>query len=194
MSRRILCFGDSNTYGYDPRVILGARYSEEIRWTSRLRLAGWDTFNAGENGRMIPYVAGDESYAAGLLHQIEADGLIVMLGTHDIIRHPGMTAELCGKRMKNFLTALLEKAPEGMKTILTAPPPVDLGPRTGDTRILRETRRLAAHYCSLAENLRIRFADAGAWGVMTTFDGIHFSETGHQTFGAEMDKMLHTMF
>ena len=31
--RRILCFGDSNTYGYDPR---GGRYDENTRWTKRL--------------------------------------------------------------------------------------------------------------------------------------------------------------
>ena len=30
---RILCFGDSNTYGYNPK---GGRYGESERWTARL--------------------------------------------------------------------------------------------------------------------------------------------------------------
>ena len=30
----ILCYGDSNTFGYNPKN--GLRYPEEIRWTGRL--------------------------------------------------------------------------------------------------------------------------------------------------------------
>ncbi len=28
----IICFGDSNTYGYDPRSYLGGRYDADNRW------------------------------------------------------------------------------------------------------------------------------------------------------------------
>ena len=38
MGKRILCLGDSNTYGYDPRSYVGGRYPETVRWTGRLRL------------------------------------------------------------------------------------------------------------------------------------------------------------
>ncbi len=37
MGRRILCFGDSNTYGYDPRSYLGGRYPASVRWTALLK-------------------------------------------------------------------------------------------------------------------------------------------------------------
>ena len=36
MSRRILCWGDSNTYGYDPQSPLGGRYPPQVRWTDQL--------------------------------------------------------------------------------------------------------------------------------------------------------------
>ena len=29
---KILCFGDSNTYGYDPRSYFGGRYPAQYRW------------------------------------------------------------------------------------------------------------------------------------------------------------------
>lgn len=32
----LLCFGDSNTFGYDPCDPLGGRYPSQIRWTGRL--------------------------------------------------------------------------------------------------------------------------------------------------------------
>ncbi|HKL80363.1 MAG TPA: hypothetical protein VJ888_08010 [Mobilitalea sp.] len=36
MLKNILCFGDSNTYGFIAGT--GGRYSENIRWTRRLRI------------------------------------------------------------------------------------------------------------------------------------------------------------
>ena len=39
MKKRIVCFGDSNTWGYD--VETDARFPEDVRWTGRLqRLLG----------------------------------------------------------------------------------------------------------------------------------------------------------
>ena len=35
MKKRIVCFGDSNTWGYIP--ITGERYDESIRWPARLQ-------------------------------------------------------------------------------------------------------------------------------------------------------------
>ena len=39
MERRIFCFGDSNTYGYDPREPLGGRYPADARWPELLSAA-----------------------------------------------------------------------------------------------------------------------------------------------------------
>ena len=36
MSGTIICYGDSNTYGYDPCVMSGDRYPEEDHWTGIL--------------------------------------------------------------------------------------------------------------------------------------------------------------
>ena len=51
---RIVCVGDSNTYGYDPRSYLGGRYGTDVRWTRLLSNAGWDVVNLGVNGAEIP--------------------------------------------------------------------------------------------------------------------------------------------
>ena len=32
----VICFGDSNTYGYDPRSWLGGRYDPDSRWVDIL--------------------------------------------------------------------------------------------------------------------------------------------------------------
>lgn len=55
MKKRILCFGDSNTWGYDPR---GGRYDEETRWPMRLQRLlgeGFTVVEEGFNGRTCVY-------------------------------------------------------------------------------------------------------------------------------------------
>ena len=51
--KKIVCYGDSNTFGYDPKSF-SLRYPEDIRWTGLLRDAGYDVINMGMNGREIP--------------------------------------------------------------------------------------------------------------------------------------------
>ena len=52
---KVICFGDSNTYGYDPRSYLGGRYDADSRWVDILAAqTGWTISNIGQNGREIP--------------------------------------------------------------------------------------------------------------------------------------------
>ena len=53
MTVKLICFGDSNTWGYDPRGYFGGRYDHP--WPDIL--AGklhCTVINQGENGREIP--------------------------------------------------------------------------------------------------------------------------------------------
>ena len=44
----VICFGDSNTYGYDPRSWLGDRYDPQNRWVDILAgKTGWNGFSPG---------------------------------------------------------------------------------------------------------------------------------------------------
>ena len=48
--KKIVCFGDSNTYGYDARSFFGERLPENERWPEILgALSGWEIINEGVN-------------------------------------------------------------------------------------------------------------------------------------------------
>ena len=79
MKRRILCYGDSNTYGYDPRSYLGGRYPESVRWTSLLNTDDWETINEGMNGRCIPRSEDEIEAVIQALRRTGAEVLVVML-------------------------------------------------------------------------------------------------------------------
>ena len=190
MGRCILCYGDSNTYGYDPRSYLGGRYPESVRWTGVLEASGLVVINKGENGRSIPRLNWEIEAAAGTISRSKAQDIVVMLGSNDLLKCSGLSAEGCAARMEGFLAALLAKVQLDLKVLLIAPPPMTEGTWVTDPRTLKESHRVAGCYEAVAHRLGIGFADAGTWGVELTYDGVHFSEKGHLAFAKGMQTAL----
>lgn len=171
---KILCYGDSNTYGYDPCAYFGGRYDQNTRWVDILaRSTGWSVINQGGNGRTIPQNLSNFSW----LYGSEPDCLIVMLGTNDLLQ--GYPASSVADRMKNFLEGLTL---ERQKILLIAPPQMKSGTWVTDTRLIRESIALGNAYQSLSEHLGVRYLNASQWEIELTFDGVHFTEYGHQCF------------
>ena len=180
---RILCFGDSNTYGYDPRGFFGDRYGAEDRWVDLLaKQTGHEIINAGANGREIPR----SPYALRLLtQQQEVDIFLAMLGTNDLLQ--GASAKEATARMEAFLNPLL---PHCKQTLLVAPPPMKRGAWVPTDELVSESILLAEEYKLLAEKLNIPFVDTRHWNIELAFDGVHFTESGHHTFAEKLRKEL----
>ena len=167
---KVICFGDSNTYGYDPRSYFGGRYDADSRWVDILaEETGWEIRNMGQNGREIPPIAPD--FPAG------TDLLIVMLGTNDLLQ--GCRPEQAAERLERFLSGIpLDRS----KILLIAPPPVTLGAWVPSAKLIDDSRTFARLCQALAERMGIRFADAGKWNIALAYDGVHFTEQGHKAF------------
>lgn len=189
MGHRILCYGDSNVYWYDPRSCLGERYSKSVRWTALLQLQGWDVFNAGQNGRSIPRNDWEIESLIQMLRRHEPDITAIMLGTNDLLQSPSISASDCADRMARFLSALLEQTPPG-RFLLITPPPMMLGAWVDDPKLVENSRHLGEHYREVAQMLGIFFADAGSWNMELAYDGVHFSERGHLAFFSGICKRL----
>ena len=180
---RIVCFGDSNTYGYDPRGYFGDRYGAEDRWTDLLaKQTGYTVINAGVNGREIP----GSLYALRLLAEhTPVDIFLAMLGTNDLLQ--GITAKETAARMENFLNPLL---PHCRHILLAAPPPMKRGAWVPTDNLVAESIYLVEEYMLVAEKLNISFVDTRQWNIELTFDGVHFTENGHHTFANRLIEYL----
>ena len=178
---RILCFGDSNTYGYDPRGFYGDRYEAENRWVDLLAAqTGHEAINAGTNGREIPHV----SYSRSL--ELRDDYIfLVMVGTNELLG--GMAPKKIAAKMEVFLKPLL---PKRQQLLLVAPPPLKRGMWVPADALVEESLRLAEAYRLLAQKLDIPFVDTRSWNVALAFDGVHFSEEGHHTFADNLAREL----
>lgn len=184
---KVLCFGDSNTYGYDPCSCLGSRFPAEQRWVNLLsRKLGCAAINAGENGREIPQ--GDVELCllkSMLAKESPVDLLVVMLGTNDLLR--GLSADAVAARMEAFLKRLdWTKS----KILMIAPPPLQRGEWVTAQAQLDASALLNKEYSALSERLGVLFADAGRWNILLAFDGVHFTEEGHSAFAQGLANFL----
>ena len=174
---KIICYGDSNTYGYDPRGYFGGRYDQP--WPELLAEKwGCTVLNWGENGREIPAGAVD--------FPTDTDLLIVMLGTNDLLQF--WSPEAAGAKMELFLESL---AIDRGKILLIAPPTMKFGQWVQDQDLINDSIALAKQYQIISGCLGIRFANAGLWNVPLACDGVHLTEEGHRAFARGLIEYLH---
>ena len=179
---QILCFGDSNTYGYDPRGFFGDRYEAQDRWVDLLaNMTQHQMFNGGMNGREIPRM----SNSLEVFKASSAELFLIMLGTNDLLQ--GATAKETAARMEAFLIRLL---PLKKHILLVAPPPMKRGAWVPADDLVSESAGLADEYMLVAKNLDIPFVDTRDWNVELTYDGVHFTEAGHHAFANRLAEYL----
>ncbi len=179
---KIICFGDSNTYGYDPRSWLGSRYCADSRWVDILSAAtSWTIYNWGENGRGIPSIA-------PVLPK-DIDLFILMLGTNDLLR--GSSPKEAAEKLEYFLSSI---SLNRNQILLIAPPPLTLGQWVMDQNLIDDSLTFAQYCQTLALRKEIPFADAGKWNITLSYDGVHFSEQGHKTFAARLLELISRIY
>lgn len=163
---KIICFGDSNTFGYAPCERRGEPY--DCPWPAVLaQKTGWLVENQGVNGREVPQEPVEIP--------ADTDLFAVMLGTNDLLQLD--TPEAAAERMQVFLSGGDRK-----KLLVIAPPPMVYGDWVQDEELIADSVRLARLYEALCGSLGVRFLDAGYWNVPISYDGVHFTQEGHGIF------------
>ena len=174
---KIVCYGDSNTYGYDAADVFGGRLPPEERWTELLaQRMDAEVVNCGMNGRTVPrWKRAFDADLRLIWRAAPFDLLTVMLGSNDLLtdHEPEETAEQMGVLLRE-----LQPLYPAAQIMLIAPPPV-----SGFELLFEELRD---RFQSLAQILQISFADAGAWGIAISADDVHFSPEGHQMFALQL--------
>ena len=163
--KTVLCYGDSNTWGYDPRDPMDARYP--LPWPALLG-EGYQAVNLGENGRMLP----DSPRALALLdqaiHRWQPDILTLLLGTNDLLQ--GRSPQAMGDTMEALLDHL-----SGRPLLVMGLPPVAIAGFQG----LRD--QVNSLYCSLARQRNLAYLDLSALAL--AWDGVHLTEESHRLLG-----------
>lgn len=177
---RILCYGDSNTWGFDPE---GFRYAKKDLWTTQLEKGlgeNYKVVNAGLNGRTTALdVWGDSSFNGlsdlpdVLTRYPNMDVIIFMLGTND--------CSLAGNALdiQAGMESLIQYTKENYKkdTTIVIVVPAGLDERSYPGQL---SRQLAPLYKELADKYDCLYLDGTDLFELSDVDGIHLSKQGHK--------------
>ncbi|WP_029324564.1 GDSL-type esterase/lipase family protein [Butyrivibrio sp. AE3004] len=195
--KKVLFYGDSNTYGFDPRGMMGGRLPESERWTDIIakKMHGeWRVFADGMNGRVIP----DNPYSLlsldkSVLEYSPLDLFAVMLGTNDLVNMSVPDAETVAAKMRDFIERQLNRTEFiDNKTgfLLIAPPKILPHMDENLEEAEAQRKRLSSELDIIAQEFGIFFADASEWDLEMSFDGLHMSSEGHELFAEKIMGIL----
>jgi lysophospholipase L1-like esterase len=205
--KTVLCYGDSNTWGY--LAPDGERLDRWERWPGVLQQALGDDVHvveAGLNGRTTVFNVPEDPDRNGLAFlpatletHAPVDVVILFLGVNDFFLPYQVTAW----RVAHAVGALVDVArgsvwgPGGGPPAVVAlcPPPFgDLGAdRASSPHGEDETTRLGDAFREMADEHECEVVDLAGRAAFAVPDGIHFDAAGHRAIGELMADRLRVL-
>ncbi len=196
--KKILCFGDSNTYGFNPAD--GSRFPENIRWSGRLKKfasSKYEIIEAGGNNRtaFCENPQGKEFTGYKVIekyYQERYDLIILAIGINDIQTFYNISVEDFQKGLENFVK-LVKSSFLDSKILLVAPSilkKVILKSCFGtlfDENSIEKSLKLSEIYQKTAKKLDCEFMDLNNVTESSDIDGLHYTEEQHE-------KISHAVF
>ncbi len=201
---RILCYGDSNTFGYIPGR--GGRYNRHTRWPGRLQeLLGseYQVIEEGLCGRTTAFEDMTEPGRNGLDRVREAverslplDVLVIMLGSNDCKAQFGASAAEIAGGLEQVAAQARGGEASGFRVLLVAPAAMtDRVMHSGfgsefDQRSIKVSKELAEAYEALAGKCGCDFLDGSKVTQVSEIDGLHLDAEGHGRLAEAVVKYL----
>lgn len=202
--KNILCFGDSNTWGYDvtlydEKTDSAQRMPYDLRWTGRIQnMLGpeyriiEDALNARTcmvEDPYFPHRLGIAALETALDAQAPLDLVVIQMGVNELKHMFNLTAGMIAFGVEKLVAAAGQSyyrypAP---KVLLIAPAPVrsdidkmiygfSFGPLA-----YGKSLEFGALYRSIAERYGCGYIDCGELGFeLNDLDGLHYSRTDHE--------------
>lgn len=214
--KRVMCFGDSLTWGWVP-IAEGApttRYEPHQRWTGRLQTelgAGYVVIEEGLSGRTTtaddptdPRLNGSSYLPSALASQFPLDLVVLMLGTNDTKTYfnrsafditTGISTLLGQIRASSGGAGTVYTAPQ---VLLIAPPPLGVIQHPHYLSMFEgaheKTQQFSELYANLADFMKVFFLDAGAVISTDGIDGIHLTEENNQQLSCAVAETIRSVF
>lgn len=201
--KKVLCFGDSNTYGFIPQS--GLRYDKNTRWTGILQSLcrnELEVIEAGCNNRtaFIDNPAGIEQTGYKILPKyLKAeyfDIIILAIGVNDLQLFFKPTLKEFEQGIEKLVQITKELSPKS-KIILTCPAKLNLdGINNGifsfqfDEISVETSYHLPQIYKKLAEKHACKLVDLNEIAKVSPLDGLHFSPESHKKIAENLYKNL----
>ena len=206
--KTVLCYGDSNTYGYVPET--GMRYPKSVRYPGRLQLLLGDEYaviEEGCNGRTTIHDDPIDGWKNGLEYlkpclnsHKPVDMVILMLGSNDLKETFHLTAreiaDGAGTLVDVIRSFTAEKQGFVPTIILVSPPEIGTGIRRSpffgafSENAVAESGKFPECYQRVADRKGCVFFNAAKYVSPSEFDSLHLTPEGHRVLAEELCKVI----
>lgn len=192
---KILCYGDSNTWGFSPQN--GSRFSEEIRWPGVFRRCLGDEYvviEDGLNGRTLCSFAMEGDPLNGAQHLMGAvrahrplDLVIVYLGINDLFVDPHISVDSMAEALESTIDGLRE-IDNSISMLILSPLPVNVGRQYHAVyhEQIEKSFQLAAAVKAVADRKGCSFLDPSQVISASRQDGVHVEAEEHIKLGLHL--------
>lgn len=200
MQKRILCFGDSNTWGAIPNE--SERYPDDVRWTGVLQNelgSGYKIIEEGYNGRTTVHDDPIEGRLSGITYfkpcmesQLPLDLIIIMLGTNDLKTRFNVNPKAIASGLHRYKD-ILNNAPEvGTKPQVLVVAPILMDPSYKNHAVFHDmfgenaverSQGFADAYKEVADEIGAHYFNAAEYAKASVKDGLHMEPDSHERLG-----------
>ncbi len=189
--KKIVCYGDSNTFGFNPKD--GSQYGENVRWTSILKnnlKEQYEVINEGtcdrtgfkDNPKGFMFSA-HKHFPKYIEKSQTIDVLILWIGTNDLQFQYDISLD----EIKNGLENLIKIAQSKTKRIIIIPP-VILSDNILDGYFrcqfdeisIEKSKKIEKIYRELANLYNLEFFDVNEFTKPSELDGLHYDINSHK--------------
>ena len=218
--KSILCFGDSNTWGFvpgafNPNTYYMERYPRDIRWPGVMEKAlgiNYHVIEEGLNGRTTnveyPDIEGKSgtSYISPCLYSHSPlDIVIIQLGINDLKIIFDREIETITNGISEIIDMIqattfgpdMQSAPQIL--ILSPPALAHEGYKDVDNKLIfiggmKKSFQFHDYYSKLANDKECHYYDLSSKVEYSQLDGLHLDEKGHKRSGALIASKIQSIF
>ena len=202
--KKILCFGDSNTFGFNPEN--GKRFDEQTRWAGKLKIAlknKFEVIEKGANNRCGFTENKESTELSGLIAikkylELKPDIIILAVGINDLQK----IYDNDEKAIYFGLKALIEeiKKENNPNIILLVPSTIKENILNSffntlfDEKSIEKSKKLPKIYQKIAKEFELDLIDLNNIAETSPTDGLHYDVEGHKKIADKLIEFIKTKF
>ena len=190
--KKVLCFGDSNTFGFNPKN--GSRFDKSSRWTGILQKLCSDKFHiieAGCNNRTAfsNNPAGKMFTGYKILPEIlksDVDIVVLAIGVNDLQFQYNTTLDEVYFGISN-LVGIVKKGLPNSKIVLVSPTELTenvlkspIFSTLFDKTSIEKSKHLSKIYFEISKKYDCAFIDLNSIAIPSYIYGLHFEPSEHE--------------